>query len=307
MEMLFAGTAVQALSGLVGYLVSQGQKAKADEIMRRAREGYENLTPADLKDIAFEVLGPTELSKIATDPAYKKAQDRALSGLQEISNNGGFDVRDQSNLARIRNETSRQAAQQNAALTTSMARRGVGGSGAELALRAEANQAAVGREAQAGLDVAAQARQRYFDSLKASGDMATNLRNQEYGEKANAARAQDAINRFNIENKRDTGMYNNTLAQQRYNNRLGIQDRLTGLDKERAGQIQSRANQLGQVIGGVGNAIGGAMSSYGAGAGGATSGAAADAYGDMTPATKLDEETDEEKYRKAYGGIGSAS
>lgn len=306
MEMLFAGTAVQALSGLIGYLVSQGKQKEADEIMRRAREGYENLTPADLKDIAIKVLGPTELSKIATDPAYKKAQDRALSGLQEISNNGGMDVRDESNLARIRNDTSRQAAQQNAALTTSMARRGVGGSGAELALRAEANQAAVGREAQAGLDVAAQARQRYFDSLKASGDMATSLRTQEYGEKANAARAQDAINQFNITNGQNMQMYNNSLGQQRWNNALTKQDRLVGIDRERANQIRSRANQTGQVIGGVGGAIGGAMGSYGAG-GGQSSGAAGDAYGDLTPATALDDETDEDKYRKAYGNIGSAS
>jgi hypothetical protein len=273
------GAGLQVASGLLGYLIQNGADQEADEILRRIEAEYDNLTPAKLEEIAAQVLGPTNLAKIKTDPMYRNAQNQALSQLDEIARSGGLTLQDKAVLNDVRNTISRDTSARTNAVIENMHARGIAGSGAELALRAQANQDAANRESQAGMNTAANAQQRYFNSILQKGNMAGQLRNQDYTEAANAARAQDLIDQFNVTNSQNMGMYNNQVRQNNFNNQMSVLDRRYGVAQNQANRTRDRGQRQGEVVAGVGNALGGAFNGFGAL--GQTGGAAAPDYADF--------------------------
>lgn len=257
LTMMAIGMGVSALSGLVGYLVESGREAEAEAIMERARGLYDNITPAQLNDIAAEVLGPSEFSKIRVDPRYEQAQNEALAKMEEMEEGGGFTLEDTANLNRVQNQLARNEMASRQAILENMRSRGVAGSGAELAMELSASQANADRAQQAGLDVAAQAQRRYFDAIRGRGDFASQMRSQAWNEQAAAASAQDAINRFNMGHRFDVARYNNDMAQQRYNNEMALRDRRYGMERDRADAKRQSGQRQSETIGGVGGAVGG--------------------------------------------------
>lgn len=262
--LMAGGAGTQVLGGLVGFLVENGREKEAKEIMARARQNYDNLSVPKLQEIAAEVLGPTELAQIQTNPAYRAAQDDALNKLLEMEEGGGFNLEDRAALNRIQNQIARQEQAQRQQITEQMNARGVAGSGAELAMQLGNAQAAADRAQQSGLDVAAQAQRRYFDAIRGRADLAGQLRSQDWGEQSEVARAQDEINRFNWGRRFDVQQYNNNLRQQQYQNQVARADRQYGMARDEADALRNRGRREGQVISGVGGAIGGGMQQYGA-------------------------------------------
>jgi hypothetical protein len=171
----------------------EDQKLKLEELIQQGV-----ITPEQAQTY---LQGDTGLKEISADPRLKNAQMASLSALQDISEGGGLTMTDKAKLAKIQADNasaekgSREAILQNAKM------RGVGGSGLELGAQMINQQGSATRRNQEGLDVAAQAEQRALEALMNSGQLAGQVRGQDFGEQSQVAQAQDSIDRFNAQNR----------------------------------------------------------------------------------------------------------
>jgi hypothetical protein len=254
------GITAQILSGLIAEALSKGDRDLAEHYLQQAANDG-NIPLPDLQKIAAETLGPSAMESVSTDPRLESAQYAALDKLQGISDAGGYTLTDEANLNRILGKTNRAANAQNAAVREDMAARGVGGSGAEVAMQLANNQAQAQRGADEGLDVAAQAQQRALDAIMARGEMGGKMRGQSFDEQAQKAQAKDMIARYNATAKDRANYYNAGLGQQDYENRVGAANRRAAGHRAQAQIAQNRADSTRRMVGGVGNSV-----AYGAGA-----------------------------------------
>ena len=256
---MLAAAGIQVAGSIIGHLIEQGKEKEAWAILEKARSEYGSITPETLQQSSMDVLGPTEMQKISVDPRFQQAQLESLDQTRAMQEGGGFLDEDRSNLHRVRQETARAASARNAQLREEMNARGIGGSGAELAMRLASNQAEAEQAGQAGLDISGQAQRRYFDAIRERARMAGQMRDQSFGEQAQVAAAQDRINQYNHGFQFDQHQYNQDIAQRNYNNKLGLADRKYGIQADRAadirGQGQRDAKKVGDVSQNIGNAV----------------------------------------------------
>jgi hypothetical protein len=184
-------------------------------------------TLADVPDATFESVAAerakqervdgTAFDNVSTDPRLKEQQLAALASLKEISDGGGMTAKDKANLWRVQSQAAQADAGRRDAIMQGMARRGMGGSGAELLAQLSSSQAATDRQAQEGLDIAGMAQERALSAMLQGGQLAGNVRGQDFDEQAKVAQARDAIAQFNAANANQTSQFNagqgNNMAQ----------------------------------------------------------------------------------------------
>lgn len=155
-----------------------------------------------------QLVGRSEMDGITLDPKLKTAQMEALAGLQDISSSGGMTNMDRANLNRIKSEEDAAARGKREAILSNAQARGMGGSGLELMSQMKNQQESASRTAQRDLDVAGMAQQRALQALMQGGDMAGRIQGQDFSQQAQTAQANDAISKFNAQNKQQVGMAN---------------------------------------------------------------------------------------------------
>jgi len=215
------------------------------------------LTPEMLQ--ALE-LGPSEMEGVSTDPRLAATQMQALEQLAGLSE-GGLSEADIAALEQTRRsvEGSQEARQE--AILQDMQQRGIGGAGAELAMRLAATQGAADRQNQASLDVTRQAQARALQALAQQANLAGQVRSQEFGEQSDIARAQDAIREFNLRNQQrvqDSNVAarnqaqaaNLSTAQEIANRNVGLMNQQQQFNK---GLIQQQFQNEMQRRGGAAN------------------------------------------------------
>ncbi len=208
---------------------------KAEEASQRALEEWEGIKTPDLQpiefdqydwqgdyaapasveaptidageDVSFEGFDPrladtatvdgTAFDDVSVDPRLKDAQMGSLSALDDIIQGGGMTARERADMGRVQSDVATADRGRRDAILQGMQSRGMGGSGMELLAQLQSSQAATDRASQSGLDIQAQAQDRALQALMSKGDMAGNIRGQDYGEQSNAAAARDAIAKFN--------------------------------------------------------------------------------------------------------------
>lgn len=225
---------------------------------------------------------------ITLDPALKQKQMASLAALEELAANGGMMASDEANLNRIRNEELASARGAREAIINNANARGMGGSGLELASQLMNQQEGANRTAQRDMDIAAQAQDRALQAIMQGGQMAGDVRNQDFNQAAQVAGAQDAIAKFNAANSQavnlantqakntaqaanlaekqrvaDTNaqtsnqqqIYNKNLLQQNYDNKLKKAQGQSGVATQNAANqganSQAAANAQNQLMGGL--------------------------------------------------------
>lgn len=143
----------------------------------------------------------TELNKIEADPALKEAQMTALNSLRREAEQQGLTMEDKLALTQGQLSAEAEAKGRQGAILQDLAARGQLGAGQELAARMMAEQSGQQSEAMRSAQVAADARKRAIDAVLRGGEMAGNLRSQDFSEQERKAAAQDAINKFNVANR----------------------------------------------------------------------------------------------------------
>jgi hypothetical protein len=251
-----AGTAVYS-AHKAGEAQKKGQNAAKDIYKKLEKEyNYENLP--SLPEIE-QVIQEHDIPKIAAsvdklDPVARTAQIDALARLGQQSKTG-YTAED-----RLAEEKARQSAEeynkrQQLAVLSNMAQRGIGGSGQELALRNQAQQAAADTAYMGQLGAAANAQSRALEALKGYSGAAGDLR----GQQINEASARDIINKYNADNKINYLKYLDDIqkrqldrTQQDINNRLAVSAGRTGSLNNSASNQAARGQAEASQIAGIG-------------------------------------------------------
>jgi hypothetical protein len=154
------------------------------------------------------------LAGIQIDPAAMNAQTQALTQLQKVATDGGLTAQDKAQLNDLNNQVNSQNRGRQLAVQSQSREQGIGGSGADLAARLSAAQGANQAASTQATDVAGNAQARALQAMLASGQLGGQIQNEQFGEAAQKASAQDAINQFNTALKQQTNQQNTADQQQ---------------------------------------------------------------------------------------------
>lgn len=235
---------------------------------------------------------PSVLNQYTEDPRLREAQLKSLGQLGGIVDANGLDPQARAALYQLQGQTNANERGQREAILQNAAARGISGSGLELASNLANEQGnATGLAAQ-GFNAASDANQRKLEAINNLAAQGGAMRSQDYGQAANTAAAQNAINQFNTANQQNvenqnlayrnaaqaqnlaekqrisdtnTGLtnqqnvFNKGLNQQNFQNQLGLATGFAnaGLGAANVAQNQANANSglVQNLIGGVLNAV----------------------------------------------------
>lgn len=249
------GGVAQGAGAFYGGQTQQDAYDKAAKILMQAKDAYGNVSLPKLEELVGKELGPSAFEQIRPQAKLLAAQDQALGKLGEYGNNQGLTLQDQSILNAAMGKVARQESAGRNAILQNMAARGILGSGAELAAGLQNQQNAAERGNAAGLDVAGRAQERALQALIQRGQMAGQMREQDFREQARKAEAKDIINRYNA--TRMAG-----AAQQNFNNRIQLTEGQLGRDPLLAQNAVAAGQAKAQQIGGMANAAAGTLDAY---------------------------------------------
>jgi len=246
--------------------------SSAENEAKRNLQRLQDIPLPELKNLKLDTnlarylknLSPTELKQIQENPQLLQAQMGALDKLGEITAGGGLSAADRGRIGQIGREEAIAEKGQRAALMQNAQARGLGGSGLELSSLLGAQQAGANRAANRDIDVENLAQQRALQAIQAQGNLAGNIRGQDYDKAAQAAQAQDIINRFNTGGQNEARLaganlrnqqtiYNTQqLPQQRYENQLSRFGQQSAINNQIAGAKDSRAGTLFNTVANIG-------------------------------------------------------
>lgn len=219
---------------LIGRLIAQGDYDKANQIYQTITESIAAQdVPAFQKMLAEQV---PDAERVIGAGQGKTAQSNAINNLQSFVDQNGLDAQ-----ARSANEQALGQADQHAqgargAIMQDAARRGMSGSGAELASNMQANQSAANQGRQASLDIAGQARQRALQALGQQAQIGTSMRGQDIGVESTNAAAANAREQFNARMRYAAQGANNDYANQDFQNRMAKEGALNQARQRMAGR-----------------------------------------------------------------------
>jgi len=259
--------------------------AEAQKIILETPELVGQLFP----DLEFaEQLEDTAYSDIEVPGDLKDKQLDALNTLNQIAQEGGLTPEDEAELRAIQRQVMGGAEARDASILQNMSERGMGGSGVELASRLAGNQAAQQTQAEMADRQASMAFQRKMEALNRVGDMSGKMRDQEFSEQSDVAKARDIMNQFNVGQRAnvqqrnvatqnatqaanlgakqataDRGVdlrnkqeeYNKGLAQKQFDNQMaqakGTSTAYTSMAGTQQQQAANKQSGAGQILGGA--------------------------------------------------------
>jgi len=218
---LLIGSGINLGKDIIEGLIREGRMKEA----RKYIEGMNIPTADKMSYKAVLALPPeqaltiiqkdTRLGNIEQDPRLKSAQMDALTQLQNRGREG-YTIEDKAAIDQSMNQALTQQRGANLAQQSQMQRRGISGSGIDLAQQLARQQGGVTAASQAGLQQAANSRRQALSAMQSAGQLGGQIRGQEWGQKAQTASAQDAINNANARNQMTTQQFN-INQQQRVN------------------------------------------------------------------------------------------
>jgi len=255
MDPTILATVGSVIISLIGRAMAEGDYEKARALRQEAIDQYgPEIVPVLDKAEAQEV-GATEFGSLKEDDSLRQAQLRALSEFGNVYDSEGMTEADKAAMALARNDVSQRAGSQYQGVAQMMARRGGGGSGLQAAMYGQAGQDAT--NALANMDMQSQiaARQRALQALGMSADLAGSVRGQDYRALSDRARAQDAINQFNANQRAEASNENARRTMDMANFNLDRLNRRTGALNTQASGYDGSAQRTQQTASGVANSV----------------------------------------------------
>lgn len=248
--------------------------------------------PEYVGDLVAELQGKSALTEIALDPKLRDNQMNQLAELEGLTKTGLGTV-DRIALDEAQSEATAADKSRRAGILSQMAQRGMVDSGANLAAQLQSSEAANQQAMQQSQNIAKQASANRMNAINALANQSSNIETKDYSRAADAATAQDAIQRFNVGTRNTTNASNinarqdlaNTAAntanrqeitnkgliQQDYTNRLNRAQSIAGMNTSQANNQanaaltagQGAANMYGQIGQAAGNVTRGVVDYYG--------------------------------------------
>ncbi len=233
MPIIAVAMLIQAGVSLAGMAVSAEQEASARRLLREAQARFGRIDQPALEAVAAETLGPSEAGAVTGDPRMKSAQMAALSKLQALGDSGGLDLADNAAINQVTGQLARRDSAGRASLMNSRAARGLSSSGDELAMALHGQQSSNESAADFGSKTLGQAQRRALEAMISGGQLAGNIRNQDFGENFRTAQARDEISKYNASARERAATSRNDVAQRQYQNAMDKATAMnTGLYKE---------------------------------------------------------------------------
>lgn len=195
-------------------------REQAMALVKQSLDRFGNISLPTLEHVVAEHLGPSEAGQVTSDPALKAAQMSALSRMQSIVDGGGVSQPDRIAQQQMLNQAAATESAGRSRIDEQMQARGMGNSGSALAMQLQNQQGAADRSSANSAEFVKQAQQRYLQSILSQGQMAGQMRGQDFGEKFQAAQARDSIARYNADAAGKAQYYNAGLAQQQFGNQM---------------------------------------------------------------------------------------
>lgn len=245
-----AAAGIQIIGGVIANNAAQGDR---DASKRAAQQAFEAINQLQIPDIEKQklmlevpqvmgqyfpeeevqhVLANSQMEGVSTDPRLAQAQMNALESMSKIGETG-LTAEDKMNLNKLRRDSGAQEQSRQAGILQNLASRGVSGSGIELAARMNSSQAAAQRQSEESDRLAAMAQNRSLQAIASAGQLGGQIRGQEFNEKSDIAKAQDAISAFNTQNGQQVAQRNvnarNQAQQKNLEEKQRIADATVGL------------------------------------------------------------------------------
>jgi hypothetical protein len=256
---LIVGGAIAAIAPIIGDLIgralSAGDREQADRYMQQAlaQFGPDILKAPGVAELTPH-LGPSAFEGMRADPGAVAAQREAMTefGIRSKGDDLGF----RAAVNQAEGHANQLARGQQGAISQAMAARGLGGSAADFAIRAQAGQEAANRASGMGFDAAMEGRRQANQALQNYGAIAGQVRGQDWGEKSDKARAADEIAKLN-----EMGRVN--AVQQGFTNQMGLSTaranalgNAANVKNGQAAGTQQQWGNYGQAVGAGAGAIG---------------------------------------------------
>jgi hypothetical protein len=260
--MALAAVAAPIVGGVLGNVMSQGDRNKAKAAMKKAIAELENVGyPPDLsKEIIYKqfeqvgmltpeleedlALAASEYASIKEDPELRKTQLEALNKFKQQSETG-MGAEERSALNSIQQATRQDVRAKQDQILADQQRRGMGGSGNELIAQLNASQAGADSASAQGNELMSMIAQRVRQGAQDMSGAAANVRGQDYQVASDKATALDARNQYLNQNSTARQMRNvaskneaagqNLSEEQRVNEmntNLGNQEKLRQVNEE---------------------------------------------------------------------------
>lgn len=238
---------------LIGAAIAQQDYDKANAIYQTIADSIAAEDLPQFKQMVAEQVPQGD--KIVGLGQGRSAQSEAINRLGAFVDQGGLDAQ-----ARAGNEEALGQADQRAqgargALQQQYARKGMGGSGTELASNLQANQAAANQGRQSSLDIAGQARQRALGALNTQAQVGGQMRGQDIDVESKNAAAAAARQEFNAKMRYSAQGQNNELLQNDFRNRMAKQQALNQARQRIAMQHEKGADRTRKDWGSVGQGM----------------------------------------------------
>lgn len=195
--------------------------------------------------------GYSAAQSLSGDAAYQaggEAQMRALRQMQGIAEGGGYTQLERDQIAQAQRQAAQYEQAQRAAQMQALQARGMGGSGAEIAMRAQAQQSGANQARQGATQIATAAQQRALQAMQNQAQIGQ-------GVQQTRERRASAIDEFNRANAQGTAQ----ARQQAYLNRANALAGATGQYNTNAGNAIADANRQAQQTQGLITSIIGAV------------------------------------------------
>lgn len=260
-------------AALIGALFSAQADQKAGlidaqqlDLIKQQLAEIAGIDVPELERIAAEQLPDSEFGKIERDDGLRGNQLESLAALRDIANNGGMSLDDRVGYEEAQSKSDAADYRRREGIRSQMQQRGQMDSGAALMMQLDSAQDAANRDRAAGQEFAGRSERRRLEALKDVMSGAGNLRDQDFGEAARKAAAQDEINRWNAGAREKAAYYNAGLPQQNFNNRMAKALRqnsaggnLSAFYGNQATGVRGRGAAMGST---VGNAMQGASEKW---------------------------------------------
>jgi len=253
-----AGAGVSLLARLFGEAIAAGDYDRAERLKQQAVAEYGDETLPEFERIEAQEVGRTELAGIQTDAAPRNAQMEALSRLAEFAA-PGMSAEDEGDLRVAQDAAGGVAARAAGQGEQLAAARGLQRSGLSQALAAQGAQAGAQTAADTATSLASQRRQRQLQAISQMGSMGGQIRQQDYGQASDAARAQDTLNQFNANMRAGAIDSRNRQQQQRFGNQMTLANNRNTARTGLGDFYEGRANRNSQTAQDVGASIQGGM------------------------------------------------
>lgn len=237
---------------LIGRALAQGDIDTANRLYQQILSQAQGLKTPDYQNLVGQEVGSSQA--VPLDSEGRAAQVGAIQSLQSFVDQNGLDASARAGLQQAMSAQGQQNQGERGAIMDSMARRGMQGSGSELAALLSGQQNAANTQRSNGLDIAGQARQRALAALGQQAGIAGQMRGQDVGIQQGNQAAENARQQFNAKMRWAALTGNNDLKTQSYNNELARLQNLGQAEQGMASRYDKGAQQTMRDWASVGRA-----------------------------------------------------